>query len=80
MFIQDLFENVEVDARYDAANDNSQLKMSDTRKTRLTLEQINKLRLMNDQRKIEMKQKLENIQKQYGMGTAAAAGGAGLGM
>jgi hypothetical protein len=80
MFVQDLFEEVVDDARYDAADDHSQLKMSDTRKTRLTLEQINKLRLMNDQRKIEMQQKLENIQKQYGMGTANQAQGAGLGM
>jgi hypothetical protein len=80
MFVQDLFENVQDDARYDAADDHSQLKITDTRKTRLTLQQINKLRLMNDQRKIEMKQKLENIQKQYGMSAANSQAGAGLGM
>lgn len=53
-------------------DDNSQLDGYDTRKTRLTLKQINKIRLMNDVRNYEKKQKLSQIQAQYG---ASAEGG-----
>jgi hypothetical protein len=56
----------------DMEDDNSQLTGYDTRKTRLTLKQINKIRLMNDVRNYEKKQKLTQIQKQYG---ASAEGG-----
>jgi len=47
---------------------------SDTRKTRLTLDRINKLRMMNDTRKLEHEQKLEKISTQY----KAPAAGAGV--
>lgn len=47
-------------------DDNSQLKMSDTRKTRLTLRQIHQLRRMNDVREIEKKNEVTRLKKIYG--------------
>ena len=46
-------------------DDNTQLDDEATRKTRLTLKQINKLRLMLDVRNVEYREKLKKIQKQY---------------
>jgi hypothetical protein len=46
--------------------DQSIPKLSDVRKTRLTLSQINSLRLMNDVRRFEEEQRLTDIQRQYG--------------
>ena len=50
--------------------DNSQMQKYNTRKTRLTLLQINKMRNMHDIRKKEQNKKLEVIQQQYGPGAA----------
>jgi len=49
----------------DVSQDNTQPRLSDTRKTRLTLRQLNKLRQMQDVRTFEYKEKLSKIQKQY---------------
>ena len=45
--------------------DNSQLTAKKLRQTRLTLEQINKLRQMNDVRQYEQKEKIKKIKAQY---------------
>lgn len=50
----------------DNKNDDSQLKISDTRKTRLTLRQIQQLRRMNDVREIEKKNEVDRLKKIYG--------------
>jgi hypothetical protein len=50
----------------DTKNDDSQLKISDTRKTRLTLRQIQQLRRMNDVREIEKKNEVDRLKKIYG--------------
>jgi hypothetical protein len=50
------------------------LKLSDLRKTRLSLEQINRMRIMNDVRKLEHEEKLKKVNKQY---KAAGAEGGG---
>lgn len=50
----------------DVENDESQLKISDTRKTRLTLRQIHQLRRMNDVREIEKKNEVDRLKKIYG--------------
>lgn len=47
-------------------DDESQLKMSDSRKTRLTLKQIHRLRRMNDVRDIEKKNEVERLSQIYG--------------
>lgn len=46
--------------------DESQLKISDTRKTRLTLRQIHQLRRMNDVREIEKQNEVDRLKKIYG--------------
>ena len=46
-------------------DDNTALKLSDLRKTKLTLMQLNRLRIMNDVRKLEKEQSIEKIQAQY---------------
>lgn len=55
----------------DLSQDQSQQKIEDLRKTRLTLAQINQLRKMNDQRVIEFEEKLERVRQQYGAPPAA---------
>ena len=57
----------------DVSQDNSQPRLGDLRKTRLTLKQLNKLRQMNDVRSYEYKEKLKNIKKQYAPPPAAPA-------
>lgn len=46
-------------------DDNTSVKLSDLRKTKITLKQLNRLRIMNDVRKLEHEQKLEVVQQQY---------------
>jgi hypothetical protein len=46
-------------------DDNTTLKLSDVRKTQLTLTQLNRLRIMNDVRKLEHEQDLEKVRTQY---------------
>lgn len=45
--------------------DNTVLKLSDVRKTQLTLKQLNRLRIMKDVRKLEHEQDLERVKSQY---------------
>jgi hypothetical protein len=56
-------------------DDNSVLKLSDLRKTRLSLDQINRMRIMNDVRNLEHEKKLTKVSKQY----KAAGGGDAMG-
>jgi len=49
----------------DVAQDNSQPRLGDLRKTKLTLRQINKLRRMQDVRAFEFKEKIKKVQQQY---------------
>jgi len=46
-------------------DDQSILTISDLRKTRLTLDQLNKLRQINDIRKIEHEKKLKGLSNMY---------------
>lgn len=79
-----LYELNSVGANYDGyrreKDDKTVLSLRDTRKTpRLTLAQINKLRIANDVRKFEHEKKLETVTKQYAT-PAAPAGGAPVGV
>jgi len=49
----------------DVEDDNSQPQLYDTRKTKLTLKQINKLRQLNDIRTYEYQENIKKIKKQY---------------
>lgn len=56
----------EDDKRYDSQKDISVIKPSDTRKTRLTLEQLNQIRRTSEAREIEQAKELDFIQSMYG--------------
>jgi hypothetical protein len=71
MILREMFHDWNDTAYYDGGEDNSVAKVMDLRKTRLTLSQIRKLRMMNDQRKAEREIKLKQIKAQYGAAPAA---------
>jgi hypothetical protein len=54
------------DRRYDSSRDNSVVKRSDTRKIRLTLRQINQLRLQAEAHQVEAESELGFIRQMYG--------------
>jgi len=64
MILNELYKR-SPEAYQDISQDNSQPKLGDLRKTRLTLQQLSKLRQMNDVRNYEYKEKLKDIRKQY---------------
>ena len=64
MILSEIY-NRNPEAYQDVSQDNSQPTLNDTRKTRLTLRQLNKLRQMNDVRSFEYKEKLKLVKKQY---------------
>jgi hypothetical protein len=64
MILNELYER-SPSAYQDLEQDNSQPKLGNLRKTRLTLRQLSKLRQMNDIRSVEYKEKLKDIRKQY---------------
>ena len=57
--------------------DNTVLNAEDTRKTRITFDRLNRLRMMNDVRKLEHEKKLDKVSDQY-KAPAAAEGGLGI--
>ena len=62
-----LFElNNKDDVFYDADKDHSVLAQGDTRKSKLTLGQINSSRKMYDAKKFEKSKMIEKIKAQYG--------------
>lgn len=64
MNILEMFEDTPEGYRTEK-DDNTPLKLSDLRKTKLTIKQLNRLRIMNDVRKLEHEQKLETVRTQY---------------
>ena len=64
MILNEIYEKSPA-AYQDLSQDNSQIKLGDLRKTRLTLRQLNKLRQMQDVRGYEYKEKLKLVRQQY---------------
>lgn len=64
MIISELFDPAP-HGYHDKKSDQSTLKMSDSRKTRLTLAHLNQLRQAHDVRKLEHEKKLKAVNKQY---------------
>jgi hypothetical protein len=64
MILNEIYEK-SPQAYQDVAQDNTQPRLGDLRKTKLTLKQLNKLRKMNDTRTFEYNEKLKLIRKQY---------------
>jgi hypothetical protein len=80
MILRELFyfdkETVEPieDNRYEPQHDDSPLKASDTRKTKLTLRQINRIRKASELHKREQQEELMFVRQMYGIASQAEAG------
>ncbi len=59
-------QGFEQQKNYNADDDISILDSEDTRKTRLTLKDINKMRLASEQHDAEQKEEAKFVQKMYG--------------
>ena len=59
------------DLRYEPKNDQSQIYSTDTRKTRLTLKQINEIRKSTEAHILEQESELEFIHSMYAAPPAA---------
>lgn len=64
MILNELYQR-QPEGYQDVAQDNSQPSKGELRKTHLTLRQLRKLRMMNDVRTFEYKEKLAQVRKQY---------------
>jgi hypothetical protein len=64
MILNELYERVP-GAYQDVAQDNTQPRLGDLRKTKLTLKQINKLRRLNDLRRVEFEEQMKDVRLQY---------------
>ena len=64
MIVTELFEPAKPGYQSNS-DDQTPLKLSDLRKTRLTLADLNRVRMANDVRKVEHEKKLEAVSKQY---------------
>ena len=73
MLLHEMLHDDTPEAFRDESDDSTALKFGDVRKTKLTLAQINLIRKMNDQRKVEYAQKLKNVKLQYGASAPAPA-------
>lgn len=72
MYISELYEPAK--PGYNSlADDHTPMKLSDLRKSRITLADLNRLRMASDVRKVEHENKLEKITKQYKPPAAAPA-------
>jgi hypothetical protein len=65
IYFNDTNNDFAVDRRYDNAKDSSVLEKGDTRKVRLTLRQINQLRLQAEAHNAEHQSELGFIQQMY---------------
>ena len=78
MILRELFyldpetQRVSNDFRFNSARDIEELKRSDTRKTRLTLGQVNELRKASESHILEQEEELEFVHEMYGATPAAA--------
>lgn len=70
MILNELFAK-NVPEMQDQSQDGSVLKYEDSRKTRLTLGQLNRLRKMNDMRALEHEQEMSLVRKMYAPAPAA---------
>ena len=72
MILNELYDRSPA-AYQDLSQDNTQPRLGDLRKTKLTLRQLNKLRRMNDVRMVEYKEKLKLVRQQYAPAPEAPA-------
>jgi hypothetical protein len=72
-YFNDSTNGMSDDRRYDSSKDSSVIKKGDTRKIRLTLRQINQLRLQSEAHEAEEKSELGFIQQMYATPVEAEA-------
>ena len=65
MNLLEIFNSELVQQHQTEEDDNTPLTLSDLRKTKLTLTQLHRLRIMNDVRRLEKEQDLERVRSQY---------------
>ena len=65
MRLMEMFDDDNMTGYRTEKDDNTVMNLSDLRKTKITLRQINRLRIMNDVRKLEHEKDLEQVQNQY---------------
>jgi hypothetical protein len=73
-FDRETVEPVE-DKRYEEEYDDSPVEKKDTRKTRLTLRQINRIRKASELHTEEKRKELDFIKQMYGLAANAETGG-----
>lgn len=79
MILRELFyadkdmKSIANDLQYSPTHDDSTIKRKDTRKTRLTLRQINELRKASEAHILEQEKELELVQSMYMTPAAPAA-------
>ena len=78
MYISEFFNLKNAEGYRTEKDDNSVQKMSDSRKSRLTLGQIKKLRIMNDIRAFEQQKNVEDLSRQYKPPAQSAGGLPGI--
>ncbi len=66
LYFNDKNNDYAVDRRYENSDDKSVLKKSDTRKIRLTLRQINQLRMQSEAHEYEKESELDFVRQMYG--------------
>lgn len=71
-FDKDNLEPIE-DLTYSPSDDTSVLKIDDSRKTRLSLRDINKARKASESHQKDTVQELEKVKQMYGLAAQAAA-------
>lgn len=72
-YFKDQTNDFAVDRRYDNSRDSSVLEKSDTRKLRLTLRDINRLRLQAEAHEVEEQSEMGFIRQMYGTPVEAEA-------
>lgn len=65
-YFNDQINDYTDDKRYDNSRDSEVLEKSDTRKVRLTLKQINLLRMQSESHQFEQESELSFIRQMYG--------------
>jgi hypothetical protein len=74
MVLNELFDQDE-ENYYDPEQDQTVPKLTDLRKTKLTLGMISRMRLIRDVRNFELRTNLENVRRQFGQSPENAGGG-----
>lgn len=65
MKLIEMFSDANMTGYRTEKDDNTTVRLSDLRKSKLTLSQLHRLRIMHDVRKLEKSNNLKNVQAQF---------------